>query len=253
MAYSYDFKDNVVYGADDINAIRASILSRGVIEESDESCKVILSENGITIQQGQAIFSDGCRIEVDSAGVEKQFLVGETNYVYFLNNTLAGVCEVIVSPTMPEGDYVLLAQIDADGTITDKRQFAQLKTADVQRYAASFSANFTLDESLEIGSVIATVELPKSNCSLIEFDMIVQSSSYMRVRILPKENNYVLWTFPDGIFDYGEIHDLYLLGKTIGIKYEFSGNQMILKLNSIEKKSHSPEIRSVKIAGVCIR
>ena len=82
MAYTYDFKDNVVYGADDINAIRASILTKGVVEEASDSLKAVKSENGITILKGQAIFDDGCRIEIDADGVELEIVSGQTNYIY---------------------------------------------------------------------------------------------------------------------------------------------------------------------------
>ena len=59
MAYSYDFKDNVVYGADHINAIRASFLTKGVVEESATSCMAVMDGAEVKILAGQAIFEDG--------------------------------------------------------------------------------------------------------------------------------------------------------------------------------------------------
>ena len=251
MAYSYDFKDDVVYGADDINAIRASILTKGVIEESLTSCIVTATDDGVKINKGQAIFEDGCRIEVDEEGAEVQVTAGVRNYVYFYNNILAGLCEVKSDVTIPSGDYILLAEVDEEGTAWDKREFAQLKTADAERYAASFSGNFTMHDDLEIGGVIGEIELPKSNCSYLEFEYRFSNERYT-MRVLPKEDGYVIWRHANGIFYSGKTFVTTILGKTRGTKFEVNGNKLILRHMSISP-SAAADVHEVSIVGVCMR
>lgn len=251
MAYTYDFKDNVVYGAEDINAVRASILTKGVVEESVTSCKVVQQENGVKILQGQAVFADGCRIAVDDEGVVVTPVFGVTNYVYLLNNTLAGVCEVLTDTGYPSGDFVLLAEIDAEGNILDRREFAQLKTADAERYAASFTAELTIDDSLDAGSVIGTVTLPKSGCSYIEFSLKISNDAYGLVRLFPKENCFVSWSPLEGNPESGYVVETYAYSKKRHFKFEVNGNQMNVILNYISKKG--TETYKMRIAGVCMR
>ncbi len=251
MAYSYDFKDNVVYGADHINAIRTSILTKGVIEESDTSCKAVLTDVGVLIQQGQAVFDDGCRIEVDADGVEREFVLGQINYVYFYNNTLAGVCEVIVSTVLPEGDCVILAEIDAEGVITDKREFAELKTAETQRYIEIFQDQISLDTDAVPGEALGTIKLPKSNCSMIEFEMDVDRTYFFNVKVFPKENNLVIWTNSNGSSGSGNTMSFYAFTITREIKFEINGNEMSMILESISKQDANN--RTLSIVGFCVR
>lgn len=251
MAYSYDFKDNVVYGADDINAIRTSILTAGVIEETDTSCKVVAEGDGVKIAGGQAVFSDGCRIAVDSEGVLKEITPGVVNYVYFLNNTLAGICEVVTETSYPEGDFVMLAEIDAEGNVSDRREFAQLKTADRERYAASFTASLPFSDSLAAGSVIGVVELPKSNCSLIEFNISISSNVFMQAKLFPKENNFVIWNYANGPFYSGNVMETYGFSKYRNFKFEVSGNKMTVILDYISENGTGNH--TLNFAGVCMR
>lgn len=252
MAYSYDFKDSKVYGADNINAIRASILTKGVVEETVTSCKVVAKNSGVTIMQGQAVFGDGCRIEVDSEGVDLAITPSAENYIYFYNNTLAGVCEVKADTVAPHGDYVLLAKVDENGIISDEREFAQLKTADTERYAASFSGSVTMHDDMEIGEIIGEIELPKSNCSLIEMEYRFASETPINVRLFPKEDGFVHWRFANGHFNSGEIFSVNNKGKIRGTKFEVSGNILTLRHMSISSSS-STEINQITIIGTCIR
>ena len=252
MAYSYDFKDDVVYGADDINAIRASILTKGVIEESQSSCKVTAEEGIFKISKGQAVFNDGCRIEVDDEGVSVDVTAGIKNYIYFYNNTLAGVCEVKSGTIFPSGDYVLLAEIDENGTVSDKREFAQLKTADVERYAASFSGTLTMHDNLPAGEIIGEIELPKSNCSYIEFDYAFATETYISVRLFPREDGHISWRQTNGVFHSGKTLTFSAFGKSMETKFEVSGNKLILRHMSISG-SVSTNTHSITIAGVCMR
>lgn len=251
MAYSFDFKDNVIYGADNINSIRAGILTKGVVEEQADSCKAVLSGGVVKIGQGQAIFADGCKIEVDSEGVEREYVSGQVNYVYFLNNTLAGVCEVIVSPVFPDNDYVMLAEIDESDIITDKREFAQLKTADAERYVASFYGEGTTNDSIMSDEVVAEITLPKSNCSMVEFNMCFASDGFYRVRVFPKENGYITWQYPNGVFYDGEVMEIFNFAKTRRFQFSVSGNIMTITKKYISASGTDSHI--MKLSGYCMR
>lgn len=251
MAYSFDFKDNVVYGADDINAIRASILTKGVVEETVDSCKAILADGVVKIGEGQAIFADGCKIEVDSEGVEREYISGQVNYVYFLNNTLAGVCEVIVSTAFPENDYVMLAEIDEAGVITDKREFAQLKTADAERYVASFKGTGSTSDSVMADEVVAKITLPKTGCSMLEFYMNFSSDGFYLVKVFPKENGYVQWQYPNGVFYDGEVMEINNFSKKRG--FQFSVNDNIMTVTKKSVSVSGPNSYSVYFSGFCVR
>lgn len=253
MAYSYDFKDNVVYGAEDINGIRASVLTKGVVEESATSCMAEINEGLVKICEGQAIFSDGSRIKIDSDGVELEFAAGIVNYVFLLNNTLAGICEVKVQDSLPNDDYILIAEIDAEGNLSDKRRFAQLKTADTERFTESFSNEFYMSDSTEENGIIASITLPKINCSLIQMYMVVANEAYMQIKLLPKENN-IMWEDTYGIFHFGGMdsaHYFYANGIHRTFGYETTGNQLIIRLVSTTRKE-SNKI-AVKLAGICQR
>ena len=252
MAYTYDFKDNVVYGADDINAIRASILTKGVVEESQSSCKVTAADTGVKINKGQAIFKDGCKIEVDDEGVHVGVTAGEKNYVYFYNNILAGLCEVKADVAKPSGDYILLAEVDEEGNIWDKREFAQLKTADAERYAASFSGTLTMHDDMEIGGVIGEIELPKSNCSYLEFEYRFATQSLINIRVFPKEDGYVIWRDNYSSINAGKTFKIDLLGKTREIKFEVNGNKLIFRHMSISPSGDN-NTYNISVAGVCMR
>lgn len=251
MAYSFDFKDNVVYGADDINAIRRSILTKGVVEEKADSCLAILSDGVVKISEGQAIFADGSKIEVDADGVEREYVSEQKNYVYFFNNTLAGVCEVIVSTVFPENDYVMLAEIDELGVISDKREFAQLKTADAERYVASFKGTGSTNDSIMSDEVVAEITLPKTGCSLIEFYMEFNSDGWYRIRVFPKENGYIQWQYSNGVFSDGEVLQLYNFGKTRQFKFVVSGNTMTVIKEYISASGTGSH--TIKLTGFCMR
>ena len=250
MAYSFDFKDNVIYGADDINAIRASILTKGVVEEQADSCKAVLSDGVVKICKGQAIFADGSKIEVDADGVEREYVNGQVNYVYFFNNTLAGVCEVIVSTVFPGNDYVMIAEIDENDVISDKREFAQLKTADAERYVASFKGEGTSDDSVMADEVVAEITLPKSNCSLIEFYMNF-GNMWFNVRVFPKENCYTVWHYSNGLFYDGEVMEFTCYSKKRALQFSVSGNKMTIIKKSIS--ASGTDRHTMSINGFCVR
>lgn len=129
MGYTYDFKNNELYSADDINSIRASFISSGVLGSTVPALNVTISDGKVFVSSGMAVFADGSSLRVDDEGVELEYTEGAINYVYLLNDSLLNKNTVNISTEAPVGDYVLLAEIDETGTISDKRTYATAKYA----------------------------------------------------------------------------------------------------------------------------
>ncbi len=127
MGYSYDFKNNELYSADDINAIRASLINKGIIGGTSAAFKVTVSDGKVFVSEGAAVFEDGSRLNIDSDGVELEYIPDVINYVYLLNDTGLNKNTVNVSTDEPVGDYIMLAEIDETGEVEYKRTYSTAK------------------------------------------------------------------------------------------------------------------------------
>lgn len=134
MGYQCDFLDNVAYGAEQINAIRSTFATKGVIPDGEDSLAVTLEGSSIRINKGQALFEDGTRIcigmdEENPAedSVTLAAISGTVNYIYLQRNKESNNPRPVVSDTPCGNEDILLAQIETDGTVLDKRVFSTLK------------------------------------------------------------------------------------------------------------------------------
>ena len=156
MSYKYSFADNEIYGADDLNAVTKRLVSSGVADSFEdgvaynvsklnesgeviytsgvvpESCltlKVVASTEGrIMINPGIAFFDDGSVIEIEAGGEELSYTPGVKNYVYLKNDLQNNnISYPYCGTEAPQGDFVLLAEIDENGVIFDKRVYAKGK------------------------------------------------------------------------------------------------------------------------------
>ena len=123
------FTDGVPYNASKLNEIIHGIAMPGVVPETDTACKCILNTDAHTVRisAGTAFFADGSRITFDMEGETLPYTPGREQYVYLLaapeENRNCPVC----SAAEPSGDYVMLAEISADGTLADRRTYAKGK------------------------------------------------------------------------------------------------------------------------------
>ncbi len=115
----------------------ATVYQSGV-RPSDTSLKAELSEDGnsVTIQPGQAFMGDGTLFTVflpdptedtpnPASDVRLSYTPGVKNYVYIQNDyAFSNSSYPVCSKTPPSGDFVLLAEIEPDGTVTDRRAYA---------------------------------------------------------------------------------------------------------------------------------
>ena len=154
MAYKYSFADNEIYSAEDLNSITKRLVTSGIedlfedgtaynVSQFNEQGKLLYTsgivpetcmtlkvvpdgEGKILINPGKAFFDDGAVIEVGAGGESLSYVAEAKNYVYLKNDLLnSNVCYPICSTEEPSGDYVLLAEINETGEITDKRTYAK--------------------------------------------------------------------------------------------------------------------------------
>lgn len=123
------FSDGVAYNASKFNETGKLLYTSGVVSEDCNTLKVTkASDTEILINPGTAFFDDGAVIEIEEGGECLTFVFGSKNYVYLKNMLLdENRCYPCVSVNEPTGDYVLLAEIDENGKITDKRTYAMGK------------------------------------------------------------------------------------------------------------------------------
>lgn len=154
MSYITSFMDGEKYGADDINKIVSHFIHSGVEEAfvdgepynvrrlndlskpittrgviGSESSALLVGKSGDSyyISPGTAFFGNGSTLEVIENEVITLADSTLTNYVYLVSSEEKNRNYIEVSTTEPDvanENFVLLAEISPDGTITDRRCYA---------------------------------------------------------------------------------------------------------------------------------
>lgn len=201
MAYQYSFADNSEYGAEDLNSLVSSLVSSGVadgfedgtaynasklndvistvysagvVPSSVSTLRVTKTSDGvISIAPGLAFFADGSTIKITSAET-LSYEAGSKNYVYLKQDLTAQNRNYpACTTTAPTGDFVLLAEISAQGEITDKRTYAKGKVPGYQSNAnvCMVSAQSICDNGKDLDATSGTVE----------FSLDLGTNNYSRV------------------------------------------------------------------------
>ncbi len=114
------------FGADKLNEITQSLVSKGILISGD-MCRCVKTDTGITIMPGTIVFNSGAKKTIsENMSIE----AANGTVVYALNNTAAGNCTIEVAETFPTDtttDYVPLCEISSGGALTDKRSVATAK------------------------------------------------------------------------------------------------------------------------------
>jgi len=252
MSYKFSFADNAVYSAKDVNNITKRLVtsgiedsfvdgvaynvskfneagqllySSGVVPESCLTLKVIASgDEKILINPGLAFFDDGSVIEIEDGGEELSYTKGEINYVYLKNDLEASNVSYPYCGTQePLGDYVMLAVIDENGIITDKRKYAQGK---VPGYQSVTGGLLILDE---------TVGLPikdyHSTSGEVSFDIGANKYEYIisigKIGHYEQRESVAIYRITDGT-----IVSLARKGTTDAV---FNGEKMYLYYDKVHK------------------
>ncbi len=162
MGITYSFADNTVYGTEDINDITRSLVGAGVApfvakdsyNVSDlnvltsalvgsgvqlEGCKCTVQNKGtqnmtVKVAQGIVFFEGGVRLTVDSGGYSVAVTPNTAGVIYAYYNQALQTADILFAGSLPEsGEVVWLAEISAQGEISDKREFARAKVATMGR------------------------------------------------------------------------------------------------------------------------
>lgn len=114
------------FGVDELNNITKTLVSKGITQGANR-CKPYLSGSDLYINTGTIIFATGAKIRITSP----QKVTAEAGtYIYALNDTSRNIAEITVSETKPTtGDFIMLAYLDADSTLTDMREFSKANVA----------------------------------------------------------------------------------------------------------------------------
>ena len=134
------FQDGVPYNVSDINSAGECIYTSGIVPETVSTLKVTADNEAgtVLIYPGTAFFADGAVMEIEAGGHELTFTPGAKHYVYLKNDlTLSNTCYPACTLDAPTGDFVMLAEIAEDGTVTDKRTYAMGKLPGYQSNALS--------------------------------------------------------------------------------------------------------------------
>ena len=148
MAYKCLFLDNDVYTAQDVNDAISNICADGVsgypfgesalsdlntaiaelagqgVSYKGTSCLLVNSGGAYKISQGSAFMYDGTQIIFDSDGYEITPQAGVKQYVYLEHDVLHNTINVAVSASAGGQNTLPIAEIAANGEITDRRRFA---------------------------------------------------------------------------------------------------------------------------------
>ncbi len=169
MGYKYSFFDNQLIGADElnkaltymvagngvspvfnavdgtypvsqINDINLNLVAGGVVPASDSTCCVTkIADGEVFISPGVAFFDNGTTIEIDSSGEVLNYTAGVVNYIYLISSMSEmkayPACTMEEMTDGADNYYILLAEISAEGAVTDRRIYAKGKVPGVQSTA----------------------------------------------------------------------------------------------------------------------
>jgi len=147
------------FNVSDINDANKAILTGGVVPESDLNLKVTSLGGGkYLINAGLCFFGDGTTMEVLAGGEEFLVTPGLKKHVYLTSDQNKMMCYVEISESEKQsGEYVYLAVINADGTITDKRSYARGKLPGY--YASTEGMEVNITETYYNGDIVADTDL----------------------------------------------------------------------------------------------
>lgn len=111
-----------------LNQITKDLVTCGILQTGN-NCAVGIVGGKARIDCGVIVFESGAKKRLDEA-VLIDLKSGTDCCIYALNDEANNVIKIVCSEEFPiEGDFVRLAKISSENTITDLRQFAAAKVA----------------------------------------------------------------------------------------------------------------------------
>lgn len=148
------------FNVSDINNSNMAALTGGVVPESESSLKVTAIGDGrYLINPGLCFFDDGTSMEVLSGGEEFAVSEGTKRHIYLTSDQNLMECYVeVLENEKQSGQFVYLAIVSEDGTITDKRTYARGKLPGF--YSSSEGLEVNITQTFEEGVLSGTLEIP---------------------------------------------------------------------------------------------
>jgi len=261
MSYKYSFSDNAEYGATDVNGIVQRLVASGVadpftdgaaynasklndvihavydpgvVPEDVNTLKVTKQSDGVvTIAPGLAFFADGSTIEVTAAET-LSYEAGVKNYVYLKQDLAAQNRNYPVCASgAPTGDYVLLAEIAADGTVTDKRTYAKGK---VPGYQSNANVCMVSEQMVTLENKTAkfTIDMGTNNYSQVFSIAKGSNDGQMGVYSLTDGSYFSVCKYGTGGYNMLSTEFLFVRGGSgyAGLTFSRSGNVLTGRISS---------------------
>ena len=263
MSYKFSFADNEVYSSTDINEITkrlvtsgiedsftdgvaynvskfndagSQLYTAGVVPEDCLTLKVSKAEDGkILINPGLAFFNDGAVIEIEAGGETLSYILGAKNYVYLKNDLKdKNICYPCCTTDTPEGDYVLLAEIDEQGKISDKRNYARGK---LPGYQSNANSVLYLNEK-----ITATLNTNSSAYGSAQFDIGANNFNYIMIVNFEGDTSYndvlSIYRISDGriigFCNYNDANDAKYSTEKLFSRYRTSGLREYVGLSFVD-------------------
>lgn len=120
----FKFEDNKEYSVDALNNITKALVTRGILQYGSK-CMPSISGATVSVADGICVFDNGAKIKFNEPKTV-DIHTGNTNYVYFLNDSNTNRITLVNSLTEPtEGDFVMIAVISENGVLTDRRKYSK--------------------------------------------------------------------------------------------------------------------------------
>lgn len=147
--YSHFPEDPPQSAVSALNQITGDLTGAGILMIGNR-CKVSISGNTISVQDGVCVFANGAKKRINPGeSVSVSYIDGGTNYVYLRNDMAGNKIELINSLEAPTAtdDYVMLATIK-NKKLIDKRKLSTSKVADFGSHPVmEVSATYTIGKT----------------------------------------------------------------------------------------------------------
>lgn len=192
MSCTYKFMDNAYYGIEDLNNLVKSFTTGGVNVYSgtsgqlndmtaalvgsgtqmwNDACKATVYNSQIKLNPGVVFFDDGSSLTIEAGGE----ILPNGRYIYIKKD--GENSRPVSSSTPPSSNDIPIAEY-ANGTLTDKRKFAQSKVAGFgtnQYYEVSLNGTYSISAGAETVAAHTTIKTINFNTTPSTFNFAVFS------------------------------------------------------------------------------
>ena len=258
MAINYSFIDSALYGTDDINSIAQNLTGAGVMPFLAKDSYNVSDLNALTstlvstgvqlngcacsvenagtaemivrVEKGIVFFESGVSLTVDGEGYTIAITANKEGYVYAYYRPSLQKADIVFEEELPtDGEYVLLAEILENGTLTDKRSFARSKVATLGKNVTQ-TPSFNEIELEVLGSsdsnIYIVAEAPVVDLSRFNYALVYSpaNSGYQLLNLNDDGGRVYL----EAMYDYGPINYAQAVGNRLCVTQTANGGKPYL-------------------------